>query len=125
MAKPGASYGSGGGSRPRPLYGVWIDEALKRNDPVELKQIAQEARKMYPPIIQPLYGVWINHAIESGASQEELRGLLEHAKAAAKSDLSAAISKLEAHLGGTSGGTSSSGGKAGGKEGGGAPMGKK
>jgi len=111
MAKQGSSYGGGGGSRPRPLYGVWIDEAIKRNDPKELKQIAQEARKMYPPVIQPLYGVWIDHAIASGASQEELQGLLEHAKAAQKSDLSAAIRKLETHLGGKPGGKE--GGKAG------------
>ena len=99
MAKQGSSYGS----RPHVLYGVWIDEALKRNDPNELRQIAQEARKQFPPIAQPLYGVWINYAIESGASNEELQGLLDHAKAAQNSDLAGAIKKLEAHLGGGGG----------------------
>lgn len=83
----------------RPLYGVWIDEALQKGDVNEMKQVLQEARKHFPPHPQPLYGVWINHCIEQGASHEDLQHLLEEAKAARNSDLDGAIKKLEKHLG--------------------------
>jgi hypothetical protein len=86
-------------SRPRPLYGVWIDEALKSNDPNQMREALQAARAQYPPgNIHVLYGVIIDQAIESGASREELQGLLDQAKATAQQDLKGAISKLEAHL---------------------------
>jgi hypothetical protein len=93
----GGSYG--GGSKPHLLYGVWIDEALKKNDANEMRQVLTEARKHFPPVIQPLYGVWIHHCIEKGASRQELEQLLEQAKATLNSDLQGAIKKLEAHLG--------------------------
>ena len=93
MAKPG------GGSSSHVLYGPVIDEALKRDDVAELKQVLKEARKHFPPVVQPLYGVWINHCIEKGASRQELQHLLEQAKATLNSDLQGAIKKLEAHLG--------------------------
>ena len=48
-----------GGGKPHPLYGVWIDEALKKNDINEMRQVLQEARKHFPTGPQPLYGVWI------------------------------------------------------------------
>jgi hypothetical protein len=92
----GGSYGS----KPRALYGVWIDETLKSNDVNEMKQVLQEARKHFPPSApQPLYGVWIHHCIEKGASREELQQLLDQAKSVQGSDLQGAIKKLEAHLG--------------------------
>jgi hypothetical protein len=91
----------GGGSKPHVLYGVWIDEALKKSDVNEMRSVLQEARKHFPPVIQPLYGVYINHCIQSGASREELQALLEQAKATANSDLPAAIKKLEQHLAGS------------------------
>jgi hypothetical protein len=94
-----AESGSGYGSKPHLLYGVWIDEALKKNDTNEMRQVLQEARKLFPPVIQPLYGVWIHHCIEKGASREELQQLLEQARAVKNSDLDGAIKKLEAHLG--------------------------
>ena len=98
MAESGG--GSYGGSKPHPLYGVWIDEALKKNDVNEMRQVLQEAGKQFPPVVaQPFYGVWINHCIEKGASREELEQLLEQAKATVNSDLQGAIKKLEAHLG--------------------------
>jgi len=87
-----------GGSKPHPLYGVWIDDALKSNDANQMKAVLQEARKHFSGP-QPLYGVWINHCIEQGSSREELQGLLEQAKAVKNSDLDGAIKKLEAHLG--------------------------
>jgi hypothetical protein len=88
---------SGGGTS-HVLYGVWIDEALKKNDVNEMRTVLQEVRKHWGGI-QPLYGVYINHAIQSGASRQELQGLLDHAKATHGSDLPAAIKKLEEHLG--------------------------
>ena len=95
--------GYGGGSKPRPLYGVWIDEALKSNDANQMKEVLQEARKQYPsgggPVITPLYAAHINHCIEKGSSREELQQLLEQAKATLNSDLQGAIKKLEQHLG--------------------------
>lgn len=97
--KGGGKGKYGGGPRPRPLYGVWIDEALKKNDVSEMKAVLQEARKQFPPVIQPLYGVWIHQCIERGASREELEQLLEQARAVADSDLKGAIRKLEQHLG--------------------------
>jgi Domain of unknown function (DUF1843) len=94
------------GSRPRPLYGVWIDEALQSNDPAQMKAVLTEARKLFPaggggrggPIV-PLYAVYIHQCIEQGASREDLQGLLEQAKAVKSSDLDSAIKKLETHLG--------------------------
>ena len=95
--------GYGGGSKPRPLYGVWIDEALKSNDVAQMKEVLQEARKQFPGErggpIQPLYAVHINHCIEKGSSREELQQLLEQAKATLNSDLAGAVKKLEEHLG--------------------------
>ena len=66
-----------------------------------MRKVLQEARKLFPPVIQPLYGVYINHRIEAGAKPEELQHLLEQAKATHGSDLPAAIKKLEQHLGGS------------------------
>lgn len=91
-----SSYGGGSGSRPRALYGVWIDEALQRNDPNELKEVVKAARDL---CIHPMYAVAINKAIERGASKEELQQLLQNAEAAASSDLQGAIAKLKQHLG--------------------------
>lgn len=96
--------GYGGGSRPRPLYGVWIDEALKSNDVNQMKEVLQEARKQYPDgggggPIHALYASHIHQSIEKGASREELQKLLEQAKATLSSDLQGAIKKLEEHLG--------------------------
>lgn len=88
-----------GGGQAHVLYGPVIDEALKKNDINELKQVLREARKHFPPVIQPLYGVWIHHCIETGASRQELEQLLEQAKSTLSSDLQGAIKKLEAHLG--------------------------
>ncbi|HEV7921974.1 MAG TPA: hypothetical protein VGR02_14400 [Thermoanaerobaculia bacterium] len=97
--KGGYGSGGGGGSRPHVLYGVWIDDALKSNNVSEMKAVLQEARKLFPPVVQPLYGVWINQCIEKGASRQELEQLLEQAKATLNSDLQGAIKKLEQHLG--------------------------
>lgn len=94
MAESGSGYG-----KSHTLYGVWIDETLKKNDANEMRQVLQEARKHFPPGPQPLYAVWINNSIEKGASREELQQLLDHAKAVKNSDLDGAIKKLEAHLG--------------------------
>jgi hypothetical protein len=91
--------GGGGGNKPRPLYGVWIDDALKSNDTNQMKEVLQEARKHFPTTVQPLYGVWIHHCIEKGSSREELQQLLEQAKAVKNSDLDGAIKTLETHLG--------------------------
>lgn len=91
-----------GGGKAHVLYGVWIDEALKKGDVNEMRQVLQEARKHWGGGIQPLYGVYINHAIQSGASREELQQLLDQAKATHGSDLPGAIKKLEQHLGGKS-----------------------
>ena len=98
-----SSSGSYGGGKIHPLYGVWIDQAIKSNDLNQMREVLQEARKQYPggsagPIV-PLYGVIIHRCIEGGASREELQGLLEQAKAVKSSDLDGAIKKLEAHLG--------------------------
>jgi len=90
--------GGTGDTKPRLLYGVYIDQALKSNDVNQMRSALQEARKHWGGP-QPLYGVYINHAIESGASHEDLQGLLEHAKSVHGSDLSGAIKKLEQHLG--------------------------
>lgn len=101
----GGSYsggGGGGGDYPgkvRALYGVWIDQALKKNDPNELKQVLQEARKHFPVVAQPLYAVHIHHCIEQGASRQELEQLLAAAKETQSGDLAGAIKKLEEHLG--------------------------
>jgi hypothetical protein len=89
----------GGGPVSRALYGVWIDEALKKNDVNEMKAVLQAARKHFPPVAQPLYGVWIHQRIEQGASREELQQLLDHAKSVASSDIQGAVKKLEQHLG--------------------------
>jgi hypothetical protein len=98
MAESGGGYG--GGSKPHVLYGVWIDEALQKNDANEMRQVLQEARKHFPSATpQPLYAVWINQCIEKGASRQELEQLLEQAKATVSGDLQGAIKKLEAHLG--------------------------
>ena len=86
-------------SRNRALYGVWIDEAIQRNDPNELKQVLQEAKKYCPPHIVPLYAAFIDRQLAAGVSREDLQQLLEQAKAVQQSDLSGAISKLEKHLG--------------------------
>jgi Domain of unknown function (DUF1843) len=90
-------------SKPHVLYGVWIDEALKKNDVSEMRSVLQEARKHFAGsgaiVPQPLYGVHIQHCIDSGASREELQQLLTTAKAVKNSDLDGAIKKLEAHLG--------------------------
>jgi hypothetical protein len=93
-----AAGGGGYDSKPHVLYGVWIDDALKKNDVNEMRQVLQEARKYFTGP-QPLYGVWIHHCIEKGASREELQQLLDQAKAVKNSDLDGAIKKLEAHLG--------------------------
>jgi hypothetical protein len=88
-------------SRPRVLYGVWIDEALQKNDPNELKEVLKEARKHFPDPpakFMPLYAGHINRCIEQGASREELQALLEQAKATLSGDLQGAVKKLEAHL---------------------------
>ncbi|HET8799421.1 MAG TPA: hypothetical protein VFO89_17160 [Thermoanaerobaculia bacterium] len=88
-------------SRPRPLYGVWIDEALKSNDAGQIRAALEAARAYFAPNkIHVLYGVIIDEAISGGASREELQGLLDQARAAQREDLQGAISKLEAHLGG-------------------------
>ena len=91
------------GARPRPLYGVWIDEALKSNDAAQMTAVLQEARKHFPPQrggpIIPLYAVYIDQCLQQGASRDELQGLLEQAKAVKSSDLDSAIKKLESHLG--------------------------
>lgn len=85
----------------RALYAVWIDQAVASNDPNQMKEALQAARKHYGSGgIHPLYAVWINDAIAKGASREELQQLLEHAKAVQGSDLQGAIQKLEAHLAG-------------------------
>jgi len=89
-----SSYG--GGSKYRALYGPFIDEALTRNDPNELKGILKQARDQ---CFYPMYAVAINKAIERGASREELQQLLEQAQATASSDLQGAIQKLQQHLG--------------------------
>ena len=89
-----SSYG--GGSKPHPLYAVYIDEALQRNDPNELKDVVKRVRDW---CIQPMYAVAINKAIESGASNEELEQLYQQAQAVAGSDLKGAIDKLKKHLG--------------------------
>ena len=99
-----SSYGSGsgGGATPRPLYGVWINEALQSNDPNKMKEVLQAAAQQYGyggGPITALYGVIIDRALEGNSSKQELQALLEHAKAVQKSDLSGAIAKLEAHLG--------------------------
>jgi len=95
--------GGGGGNYPgniRALYGVWIDQALKKNDPNELKTVLQEARKHFPVVAQPLYASHIHFCLESGnASRQELEQLLSAAKETKNSDLDGAIKKLEAHLG--------------------------
>ena len=93
-----ATSSGGYDSKPHVLYGVWIDEALKKNDVNEMKEVLQEARKYFTGP-QPLYGVWIHHCIEKGASREELQQLLAQAKAVKNSDLDGAIKTLEAHLG--------------------------
>jgi hypothetical protein len=90
---------SSGGGKAHVLYGVWIDEALKSNDVKQMREVLQEARKLFPPVIQPLYGVYINHRWQAGASREELQHLLEQAKATHGSDLPGTIKKLEQHLG--------------------------
>jgi hypothetical protein len=88
------------GSRPRPLYGVWIDEALKSGDANQMKEVLQAARAYFPPgNVHVLYGVIIDQAITSGASNDELQSLLEQARATQREDLQGAIRKLEAHLG--------------------------
>jgi hypothetical protein len=97
------SYGGGGGSNFKALYGVWIDHALQSNDANQMRQVLQEVRKQYPsgssgPVI-PLYGVFIHRCIEQGASREELEHLLTQAKSVKNSDLDGAIKKLEEHLG--------------------------
>lgn len=90
-----AGYG-----RPRPLYGVWIDEALKSNDANQMREVLEAARGHFPPgPVHTLYGVIIDQAISSGASREELQGLLEQARATAREDLQGAIARLEKHLG--------------------------
>jgi hypothetical protein len=86
--------------KPRPLYAVWIDQAVASNDPDQMKAVLGEARKHFPPVARALYGVWINQAMSSGASREELQQLLDQAKAAQNSDLGGAIQKLEAYLAG-------------------------
>src|SRR5215212_12099609 len=99
----GIGSGGGGGNYPgqiRALYGVWIDQALQKNDPNELKQVLQEARKHFPVVAQPLYAVHINHCLENkNVSRQELEQLLAAAKETASGDLAGAIKKLEAHLG--------------------------
>jgi len=100
-----SSAGGYGGSKPRPLYGVWIDEALKSNDVNQMKEALQEARKQYPGggggggPIHALYASHIHHRIDGGASRDELQQLLEQAKATLSGDLQGAIKKLEQHLG--------------------------
>lgn len=89
-----SSYG--GGSKFRALYGVWIDEALQKNDPNELKAVVQAARDQ---IAYPMYAAAINRAIERGASKEELQALLDQANQVASGDLQGAIQKLQQHLG--------------------------
>jgi len=91
--------GYGGGTRPRPLYGVWIDEALQSGDAEQMRAALQAAREHFPPG-KPhiLYGVIIDQAIQGGASREELQGLLDQAKATDREDLQGAIAKLESHL---------------------------
>jgi hypothetical protein len=91
-----SSYGGGGGARPRPLYGVWINEALQSNDPDQMRQALEAARDQH---IQPLYGVIVDKAISGGASREELQQLLQQAESVANSDLQGAISRLKQHLG--------------------------
>ena len=87
-------------AKPRPLYGVWIDQAIASNDPNQMKAALQEARKHYPPVVQPLYGVWVNQALQGSPSREELQHLLDLAKATRNSDLDGAIAKLEGALAG-------------------------
>jgi hypothetical protein len=88
-------------SRPRPLYGVWIDEALRSNDPSQMRAALEAARSYFPPgKVHVLYGVIIDDAIAGNASREELQGLLEQARATQREDLQGAIGRLEAHLAG-------------------------
>jgi hypothetical protein len=98
MSTTPPSSAAGGSGPIRALYGVWIDQALAKNDVNEMKKVLQEARKHFPPAPQPLYGVWINHCLQSGASREDLQHLLDQAKATQGSDLQGAIQKLEAYL---------------------------
>ncbi|MGN6186939.1 MAG: DUF1843 domain-containing protein [Thermoanaerobaculia bacterium] len=92
--------GYGGGSRPRPLYGVWIDEAISSNDPEQMKAALSAAKTYFGGGgIHTLYGVIINQAISSGASKEELQSLLSAAEQTGREDLQGAISKLRSALG--------------------------
>jgi hypothetical protein len=85
----------------RALYGVWIDQAVASNDPNQMKEALQAARKQYGSGgIHPLYAVWIDDAMTRGADREELQQLLAQAKAVQGSNLAAAIQKLEAYLAG-------------------------
>jgi hypothetical protein len=108
-----SKYGgkSGSGSPIRPLYGVWIDQALSSNDPAQMKELILEARKIFDERPHVLYGVVIDQAIQSNASREELQQLLSDAKATLSGDLQGAVKRLEAHLGGSSGGGGSMGKK--------------
>lgn len=93
---------AGYGSRPRPLYGVWIDEALSSGDASQMKEVLQAAKGYFNDGgLHTLYGVIIQQRISAGASKEELQSLLESARAAGRADLSDAIGKLEQHLGST------------------------
>lgn len=83
----------------RALYGVWIENALQKNDAQQLREIVEEVREtFYPPRIQPLYGVFINNAIQRGASDEELQQLLDTAEQTL-STLPAAVEQLRSKVG--------------------------
>ena len=96
-----SSYGGGGGDDGgtiRPLYGVWIDQAVQSNDANQMKQALEAARKYFDdrrPHV--LYGVIIDQAIQRG-NREELQQLLEAARQTVSADLQGAVQKLEAHL---------------------------
>ncbi|HEX6159621.1 MAG TPA: hypothetical protein VF111_05605 [Thermoanaerobaculia bacterium] len=78
----------------RALYGVWIDQALSSNDPKDLREVLQEAKKFFPRP-QPLYGVVIDDAIQRGASNEELQQLLSDAEQTLQT-LPASVERLRA-----------------------------
>jgi hypothetical protein len=91
---------AGYGSRPRPLYGVWIDEALQSNDAAQMREVLQAAKGYFGGGgIHTLYGVIIDHAVSSGAPREELQALLDAARQTQREDLQGAIQKLQQHLG--------------------------
>lgn len=108
MSSSGSGSGSGGygggGGKIRPLYGVVIEEALASNDTTKMKAALEQAKQQLGGAtsgpVMALYGVVIHRCIEQGSSPEELRSLLEQAKAVKNSDLDGAIRKLEAHLSG-------------------------